>query len=281
MTVNATLSAGCRSHSSHATFVSGEAILAVNSATRSEALIAGPSRLQPGPRPRTSGSGHSCRTCVASSLLVELQAAPPHGGYDRGYGSTSSITLISQRNVAAPLGPHLEMPPARCRDRPMRGGGERTACHAVHRRGAPPTFCWTAALFGGCGCREVWRKLVGVLALPLVKMTATAMWHARCRLGVRPVRALIDVLCGPASAIRTTGARWKGLLVVAIDGAHLDVADDAAIRAKPAAGPVSTPPPPDGDLRPVDRLSGDPDRHGPAPPRHPAPIQTSAASPSS
>lgn len=46
------------------------------------------------------------------------------------------------------------------------------------------------------------------------RVTATALWH----LGVQPVRALFDLLRGPASAIRTAGARWAGLLVVAIDG---------------------------------------------------------------
>jgi hypothetical protein len=90
-----------------------------------------------------------------------------------------------------------------------------------------------AALFEDCGYREVWRKLTGALAgLPLVTVTPTALWHARCRLGVRPMRALFDLLRGPASAVRTAGARWKGLLVVAIDGTHLDVADDEAVRAK-------------------------------------------------
>lgn len=90
-----------------------------------------------------------------------------------------------------------------------------------------------AALFEDCGYREVWRKLTGALAgLPLVKVTPTALWHARCRLGVRPMRVLFDMLRGPASAVRTAGARWKGLLVVAIDGTHLDVADDEAVRAR-------------------------------------------------
>ncbi|WP_329838112.1 transposase domain-containing protein [Streptomyces sp. BE133] len=65
-----------------------------------------------------------------------------------------------------------------------------------------------AALFEGCEYREVWRKLTGaLLGLPLVEVTATALRHARCRLGVRPVRALFDLLRGPACAIRTTGAR--------------------------------------------------------------------------
>jgi hypothetical protein len=89
-----------------------------------------------------------------------------------------------------------------------------------------------AALFEECGYPAVWSKLTAALSsLPIPKVTATALWHARARLGVRPMRALFDLLRGPASAIRTTGARWAGLLVVAIDGTYLDVPDDPATRA--------------------------------------------------
>ncbi|MFI0540430.1 transposase domain-containing protein [Streptomyces sp. WSLK1-3] len=94
-----------------------------------------------------------------------------------------------------------------------------------------------ATLFEECGYPAVWRKLTGALeALPLPRVTATALWHARTRLGVRPMRALFDLLRGPASALRTTGARWAGLLVVAIDGTYLDVADDANVRARLGKG---------------------------------------------
>ena len=41
---------------------------------------------------------------------------------------------------------------------------------------------------------------------------------------------------GPATAIRTAGARWAGLLVVAIDGTCLDVPDDPATRARLGKG---------------------------------------------
>ncbi|WP_107409669.1 IS4 family transposase [Mangrovactinospora gilvigrisea] len=89
-----------------------------------------------------------------------------------------------------------------------------------------------AALFEDCGYPEVWSKLTGALeGLPIPKVTATALWHARCRLGIRPMRALFDLLRGPATAIRTAGARWAGLLVVAIDGTYLDVPDTPNTRA--------------------------------------------------
>ncbi|MFD5649003.1 transposase domain-containing protein [Streptomyces sp. NPDC127039] len=118
-----------------------------------------------------------------------------------------------------------------------------TACRAVQERTRKlPArvvvyLLLAAGLFEECGYPAVWRKLTGALSsLPIPQVTATALWHARCRLGVRPMRALFDLLRGPGSAIRTAGARWAGLLVVAIDGTHLDVADDDAVRAKLGKG---------------------------------------------
>ncbi|GAB2941641.1 IS4 family transposase [Streptomyces mayteni] len=88
-----------------------------------------------------------------------------------------------------------------------------------------------AGLFAECGYPTVWSKLTGALrGLSVPKVTATGLWHARARLGVRPLRALFDLLRGPACAIRTAGARFRGLLVVAIDSTHLDVPDDPALR---------------------------------------------------
>jgi hypothetical protein len=93
------------------------------------------------------------------------------------------------------------------------------------------------ALFEECGYLAVWARLTAALgSLPLPQITATGLWHARARLGVRPLRALCDLLRGPAAAIRTTGARWAGLLVVAIDGTCLDVPDDPATRARLGKG---------------------------------------------
>lgn len=54
-----------------------------------------------------------------------------------------------------------------------------------------------AALFEECGHLAVWRKLTGGLnGLPIPKITGTGLWHARARLGVRPLRALFDLLRG-------------------------------------------------------------------------------------
>ncbi|MEV0494329.1 transposase domain-containing protein [Streptomyces atratus] len=90
-----------------------------------------------------------------------------------------------------------------------------------------------AALFEDCGYLAVWRKLTAALeAIPVAKVTGTALWDARTRLGVRPMRALFDLLRGPATAIRTVGALFKGLLTVAIDGTYLDVPDSPLHRAR-------------------------------------------------
>jgi Insertion element 4 transposase N-terminal/Transposase DDE domain len=94
-----------------------------------------------------------------------------------------------------------------------------------------------AALFEECGYLAVWARLTAALSsLPLPGITATGLWHARVRLGVRPLRALFDLLRGPAAAIGTAGARWAGLLVVAVDGTCLDVPDDPATRTRLGKG---------------------------------------------
>ncbi|WP_255354827.1 IS4 family transposase [Frankia sp. R43] len=83
-----------------------------------------------------------------------------------------------------------------------------------------------AALFEDSGYLAVWARLTGALhGLELPTVTGAALRQARVRLGVRPMRALFDVLRGPGSAAWAAGARWRGLLVTAIDGTHLDVAD--------------------------------------------------------
>lgn len=90
-----------------------------------------------------------------------------------------------------------------------------------------------AALFEECGYLAVWNKLTAALeTLPVAKITGAALWNARTRLGADPLRALFDLLRGPASAIRTPGTHFKGLLTVAIDGTYLDVPDSPLHRAR-------------------------------------------------
>ena len=55
-----------------------------------------------------------------------------------------------------------------------------------------------------------------------------ALTHARRRLGPAPLRALFALVCGPTPSTATAGARIGGLLVCAIDGTTLSVADTPA-----------------------------------------------------
>jgi hypothetical protein len=83
-------------------------------------------------------------------------------------------------------------------------------------------------LFAELGYQQVWSKLTsGLSGLALVTPTGSALRQGRQRLGPQPMRALFDLLRGPAA---TTAAqvRWRGLLLTVIDGTTLVVADSAA-----------------------------------------------------
>jgi Insertion element 4 transposase N-terminal/Transposase DDE domain len=79
-------------------------------------------------------------------------------------------------------------------------------------------------LFAELGYRQVWHRLLaGLDGLDLPMVTNAALSQARRRLGPAPMRALFDLLRGPAA---TAGqVRWRGLLVCAIDGTIMSVAD--------------------------------------------------------
>ncbi|MBV9793287.1 MAG: IS4 family transposase [Actinobacteria bacterium] len=80
-------------------------------------------------------------------------------------------------------------------------------------------------LFAELGYEQVWRRLAaGLGGLPVATPTASAMTQARRRLGPGPLRELFFLLRGPSPA----GARWKGLLVCAVDGTILTVAGSPA-----------------------------------------------------
>jgi hypothetical protein len=87
-------------------------------------------------------------------------------------------------------------------------------------------------LFADLGYRQVWDRLVaGLLPGSAPSPTAGALTQARRRLGAKPLRWLFELLRGPAATTLSTvvnGSYWRGLLVCAIDGTVMTVADSMA-----------------------------------------------------
>jgi hypothetical protein len=85
-------------------------------------------------------------------------------------------------------------------------------------------------LFTGLGYCLVRQQLTaGLAGLALTEPTSSALRQARQRLGPAPLRALFDLLRGPAATIATPAIRWRGLLLTVVDGTILTVADTAAV----------------------------------------------------
>jgi hypothetical protein len=88
-------------------------------------------------------------------------------------------------------------------------------------------------LFAEIGYPLVWQKLTaGLAGLGLAEPSSGTLREARQRLGSAPLRALFDLLRGPAVTTATRAVRWRGLLVTAIDGTTMSVADAEAVRAR-------------------------------------------------
>ena len=94
------------------------------------------------------------------------------------------------------------------------------------------------ALFSSASYEEVMRNLVEGLRwasgwrsswrVP----TKSAIFQARARLGVEPLRALFERRCVPLATSETPGAYYRGWRLVAMDGTTLDVADSAENAAE-------------------------------------------------
>jgi hypothetical protein len=87
----------------------------------------------------------------------------------------------------------------------------------------------SAVLFAELGYGQVWdRMCAGLGPLAPARPCASALRQARQRLGAAPLKALFELLAGPAPTLARSAARYTGLLVVAIDGTLLAVPDSAA-----------------------------------------------------
>ena len=88
-------------------------------------------------------------------------------------------------------------------------------------------------LFAELGYEQVWQKLTaGLAGLDLAEPSSSSLREARQRLGPAPLRALFDLLRGPAITAATHAVRWRGLLLTAIDGTTMSVADAEAVRSR-------------------------------------------------
>lgn len=82
-----------------------------------------------------------------------------------------------------------------------------------------------AGLFAELGYPQVWARMVaGLEGVAVATPTSSALAKARRRVGVAPLAALFRLLAGPAAG----AARWRGLLLCAIDGTSMFVADSPA-----------------------------------------------------
>ena len=95
-------------------------------------------------------------------------------------------------------------------------------------------FVLAMCLFSGQGYEEVARLLTEGLREKRRWRTAwtvpstAAIWKARSRLGVGPVRELFATVCRPVATPVTRGAFYRGWRLTAIDGTTFDLPDTKA-----------------------------------------------------
>ena len=88
-------------------------------------------------------------------------------------------------------------------------------------------------LFAELGYPLVWRKLTaGLDGLDLTEPSSGTLREARQRLGPAPLRALFDLLRGPAATTATHAVYWRDLLLTVIDATTMSVADSTAVQSR-------------------------------------------------
>jgi Insertion element 4 transposase N-terminal/Transposase DDE domain len=136
---------------------------------------------------------------------------------------TRAVTVAGGRFAPGHLGELTQQVPFEMVDAVL----EQT-CRVQRRTRDLPARVVVYLLLAGClfaelGYPQVWGRLTAGLDR-LAAPTASAMTQARRRLGPAPLRELFFLLRGPSPA----ETRWKGLLVVAVDGTIMTVADSEA-----------------------------------------------------
>ncbi|MYS32587.1 MULTISPECIES: transposase domain-containing protein [unclassified Streptomyces] len=103
------------------------------------------------------------------------------------------------------------------------------------------------ALFTGQGWTRIWSRLTASLSVPLPVPAGSSITAAMRRVGPKPLKALFDLVKGPAATTATQMTRFAGRLVVAIDGTQIALPDTPANlvvfpKAKPGQnGPAGYP----------------------------------------
>jgi len=150
---------------------------------------------------------------------------------------TRAVTVAGGRFAPGHLGELTQQVPFEMADAAL----EETCCVQRRVRDLPARvvvyLLLAGCLFAELGYPQVWRKLTaGLEGLDIAAPAASAITQARRRLGPGPLRELFFLLRGPSPA----DTRWRGLLVCAIDGTIMTVADTAAnlaVYAKQRGGP--------------------------------------------
>jgi hypothetical protein len=149
-----------------------------------------------------------------------------------------AVTVAAGRFAPGHLGELTQQVPFEMVDEVLAG-----TCRVQRRVRDLPARVVVYLLLAGClfadlGYLQVWRRLTaGLEGLDVAAPTGSAMTQARRRLGPGPLRELFALLRGPSPA----AARWRGLLVCAVDGTIMTVADsqaNLAIYSKQRGGPT-------------------------------------------
>jgi hypothetical protein len=96
------------------------------------------------------------------------------------------------------------------------------------------------ALFTEVGWTRVWSRLTASMPVPLSPPAPSSVTAAMRRVGPKPLKALFDLVKGPAAVTATQAARFAGRLVVAIDGTQIPLPDtpaDLTMFPRAKAGP--------------------------------------------
>ncbi|MEW2813274.1 IS4 family transposase [Streptomyces massasporeus] len=92
------------------------------------------------------------------------------------------------------------------------------------------------ALFTGLGWTRIWSRLTASLPTPLPAPAGSSITAAMRRVGPKPLKALFDLVKGPAAVTATQMTRFAGRLVIAIDGTQIALPDTPAnLQAFPKA----------------------------------------------